>query len=307
MLEFLAQIAIDADPVGFWIGCVIAAAATVFLTRLGLGAFWKLRLVVDTPTARIRSAPQGYVELQGQAHPQRELVAARLTGTPCVWYRYRIQERQRSGRNERWVTIEKGDAGRPFLLDDGTGRCLVDPAGASLKCRSTQTWCDNAGGGPRSGLSALFGQSRRYRKTEERIIEHEYVYVLGHFETPRRGVRERQQLTRQLLSQWKRDPERIRTLDRNGDGELDLKEWEAARAKAERLAERAESKLSAEPPLPRVDGSGNARQPFVVSTEDEQEMIMRLRLHAFGGTIGGLVIGIGLAFAAVARATAQVS
>ena len=302
MLELLAHAASDADPVGFWIGGLVAAAATVYLARLGLDAFWKLRLVLDTPTARIRSAPQGYVELQGQAHPQRELIAARLSGSACVWYRYRIQERRRGAKNsDHWVTIEQGDAGRPFVLDDGTGRCLIDPAGAALKCRTTDVWYDS---GSSSGLGAFFGQQRRYRKTEERIGELESVYVLGHFETPRRGSRERRRLTRQLLSQWKRDPERMQVLDRNGDGEIDLDEWEAARAKAERLAERAEGRLSAEPPLSRVVDGGDARQPFVVSTEDERELISRLRLHAFGGTLGGLLIGIGLAFALSARALA---
>jgi hypothetical protein len=301
VLEFLAQSASDADPVGFWIGSLFAAAATVYLVRLGLAAFWKLRLVLDTPTARIRSAPQGYVELQGQAHPQREPIAARLSGTPCVWYRYRIQERRRGGRNnDTWVTIEKGDAGRPFLLDDGTGRCLVDPAGAALKCRSTDVWYDSATMS-RAGLGALFGRQRRYRKTEERIGELEYVYVLGHFETPRRGPRERQQLTRHLLAQWKRDPERMQAFDRNGDGELDLDEWDAARAKAQQLAERAEGRLSAEPPLSRISDAGDARQPFVISTEDEQALIARLRLHAFGGAMGGLLIGVGLAVALLAR------
>lgn len=305
MLQFFAQAAIDTDPAAFWIGGLFAAAASIYSMRLGLAAFWKLRLVVDTPTARIRSAPQGYVELQGQAHPHRELIAARLTGRPCVWYRYRIQERRGSGRDEKWVTIEQGDAGQPFVLDDGSDRCLIDPAKAALKCRDTKVWVES-GGGTGTGLGRLFSQ-RRYRKTEERIAEHEYVYVLGHFETPRRGVRERQQLTRLLLSQWKRDPERMRAFDRNGDGEIDMQEWESARTLAERLAKQAEDKIGAEPPLSRVVDGGDARQPFVVSTEDELKLTARLRLHAFGGTVGGMLIAIGLAFAVLARATAPLS
>jgi hypothetical protein len=306
VLQFLTQAAVDADPTAFWIGSLFAAAACIYTMRLGLAAFWKLRLVVDTPTARIRSAPQGYVELQGQAHPQRDLIAAKLSGKPCVWYRYRIQERRRSGRRESWVTIEQGDAARPFVLDDGTGRCLIDPAKAAVKCRRTEVWLDSRSGAS-GGLGRLFSQQRLCRKTEERIAEHEYVYVLGHFETPRRGVRERQELTRQLLSQWKRNPERMRAFDRNGDGEIDLQEWESARNQAEQLAERAESKLGAGPPLSRVVDGGDARQPFVVSTEDEQELTARLRLHAFGGTVAGTLIGIGLAFAVLARVTAPLS
>ena len=116
MLDLYAQQVLALDPVGFWISALVALAAAFGITRHGLRSFWKLRLIVDTPTARIRSAAQGYVELTGIAHPHRELVAAPLTGTPCVWYRYEIEERRGSGRNASWVTVERGDAGTPFQI-----------------------------------------------------------------------------------------------------------------------------------------------------------------------------------------------
>ena len=305
MLDSLAQAAATADPVAFFVASAVAAIVSGTALYRGLHAFWKLRLIVDTPTARIRSAPQGYVELQGLARPQRDLLSARLTGLPCVWYRYRVQKRRRSGRNESWVTIDSGDAGCPFVLDDGTGRCLVDPDGAAIRCRSSDTWYGPRGGGraaTATGMNALVERHRRYRMTEERIAEQELVYVLGRFETPRRGVRERQQLTRQLLSQWKRDPERMHAFDHDGNGGIDLEEWEQARTKAERLAEQAESRLSAEPPLSRVIRTEDPSQPFVISTEEEQSIASHLRWHAFGGTTVGLLAGIGLAFTLLARA-----
>jgi len=305
VLDSLAQAAATADPVAFFVASAVAAIVSGTALYQGLHAFWKLRLIVDTPTARIRSAPQGYVELQGLARPHRDLLRARLTGLPCVWYRYRVQKRRRSGRNESWVTIDSGDAGRPFVLDDGTGRCLVDPDGAAIRCRSTDTWYGPRGGGraaTATGMNALVERHRRYRMTEERIAEQELVYVLGRFETPRRGVRERQQLTRQLLSQWKRDPERMHAFDHDGNGGIDLEEWEQARTKAERLAEQAESRLSAEPPLSRVIRTEDPSQPFVISTEEEQSIASHLRWHAFGGTTVGLLAGIGLAFTLLARA-----
>jgi hypothetical protein len=307
VLEFFFQALREADPVGFWIGTLFAAGVGAYALRRGLRAFWQLRLIVDTPTARIRSAPQGYVELQGLALPHREPIAARLTGSPCVWYRYRIQERRRGGRNERWVTVEHGDAERPFLLDDGTGRCLVEAGGAEVRCRERQVWHSASRGGFGSapdGLAALFSDGRRYRMTEERIRDGEQVYLLGRFETPRRGARERQRLTRELLAQWKRDPERMQAIDRNGDGEIDLGEWDAARARAERIATRAEDRLSREPPLPVVGATGDPRHPFVISTEGEQALAGRLRWSAFGGTLLGLALGVGAALALVARVSA---
>ncbi|KAA6185182.1 hypothetical protein F2Q65_09750 [Thiohalocapsa marina] len=305
MLDFLSRTAIDADPAEFWFFAAFAAMFTVLSVRQGLAAFWKLRLVLDTPTARIRSAPQGYVELKGQALALRGPILAKLSGSPCVWYRYQVQERRGSSGKERWVTIERGDAGRPFLLDDGSGRCLVDPAQADLRCRIHKTWYSAQAGGAAQDrpwqILAWRHHPRRYRLTEDRILDQEPVYVLGNLQTPRRDVRERQRLTRHLLAQWKRNPERLRVFDRNGDGDIDAAEWEQARAQAAHLAQQAEARLAMEPVLARVGPTDDARHPFVVSTEDEGAMTRRLRLTAFGGTLLGGLIGIGLAHAVLVR------
>lgn len=297
------------DPLGFWLGVAIAAGLAGWLLHRGRRAFWRLRLIVDTPTARIRSAPQGYVELQGLAAPLRDELQARLTGTPCAWYRWRIEEYQgRSGSGRRgghWVTRDHGDAGRPFLIDDGTGQAEVAPADAYLHLRRREQWQgphpDGRAATRGNAITRFFERQRRYRMTEERIHAGEPVYILGHFETPRRGVREREALTRALLSRWKRDPERMQRFDRDGNGTVDLDEWERARRHAARLAARAEDKLSADAPRPRVLATDDPAHPFVVSTEDEPTLLARLRLTAFGGMIGGALLGAGSVAAALAR------
>jgi hypothetical protein len=303
-----AYAARNADPAAWWIGVAVTAGLGVWLLRRGLDALWRLRLIVDTPTARIRSAPQGYVELTGLAAPVRGAVAARLTGTPCAWYRWRIEHYQRSGRSRRWVTLDEGDAQRPFLVDDGTGVAEVLAGDAHLHLRTREQWygrrTDGHGAAERQPITAFFERHLkvrcRYRMTEERIAVGEGVYILGRFETPRRGMRERQTLSRTLLAQWKRDPVRMRHFDRDGNGEIDLDEWEHARRRAARLAERAEAERGAEPPRPRVVASDDAAHPFVVSTEDEPTLLARLRLMAFGGMAGGALLGVGAAAAALA-------
>jgi hypothetical protein len=305
MQHFLAQAAGDMDPVAFWTGAIFAALLGGWLLRQGRNALWRLRLIVDTPTARIRSAPQGYVELRGRAAPLRGLLTARLTGKPCVWYRWRIEQYKQSGRSGRWVLLEHGSAECAFLVDDGTGAAEVLPAGAYLHCRTRERWTGPrpfapAGAGEH-GLTAFIGRHRRWRMTEERIALDEPVYILGHFETPRRGVRERETLTRTLLAQWKRDPARMRRFDRNGDGEIDLAEWEHARREAAELAERAEARLAAEPPRPRVGPTGDPDHPFVVSTEDEPALLRKLRLTAFGGLTIGALACVGAALMLLAR------
>ena len=57
--------------------------------------FRRARVVADTPTSRVGSAPQGYVELHGVArtHPGNVLVGP-LTATACVWFRFQVEEKR---------------------------------------------------------------------------------------------------------------------------------------------------------------------------------------------------------------------
>lgn len=304
MLEAFSAAVRETDPVGFWIAFAFAVVLAVIGLRRGLRTFWQLRIIVDTPTARISSAPQGYLELKGLARPRHQAIAAYLTGQPCTWYRYRIQKRRRGSRSDHWVTVEQGDAQHPFVLEDESGRCLVDAAQADIRCKDRQIWYSAHRGGQGAaptGLATLFHSQRRYRMTEERIRDGEQVYLLGRLETPRRGPAERQRLTRELLAQWKRDPARMQVFDRNADGEIDLDEWDMARARAQQIAARAEARLSREPPLPVVGATGDPRRPFVISTLGEAALAGRLRWLAAGGTLLGLSAGICAALALVIR------
>jgi len=287
--------------VEFWLTSLVLGALAIYLLRKGLDAFWRLRTIADIPTAKIRSAPQGYVELQGRALPKRNPVLGPLTGSPCVWYRFEVEERKRSGKSDNWVTVDKGEANAPFLLDDGTGSCLVLPEGADLHCRAKDVWfgASRHPSGPPEREWLVF--TRRYRYTEERIIAGESVYLLGRFETPRRGPENRERLARHLLSAWKRDPERMKAFDRDGDGNISLTEWEDARAKAQRVAGRSERRIEAEPPVPRILRTDDPRHPFVISTLGEHALLGRLRLWAFGGTLGFLVLASMLSLAVIAR------
>ena len=70
--EFVLQL----DPGEYWL-------AVGFLVLVALGAFWAIfhffyraRFIEDTPTSRVRSAAQGYVELNG--------VGRLMTGPPII-------------------------------------------------------------------------------------------------------------------------------------------------------------------------------------------------------------------------------
>src|SRR5690606_1115123 len=93
-------------------------------------SFRRKRLIADTPTSRIGSAAQGYVELYGRAIPDEEnLIRSPVSGIPCVWYRYRIYQRQ---DNQKWQQVSQGVSDSVFQITDDSGICFVDPDHAEV-------------------------------------------------------------------------------------------------------------------------------------------------------------------------------
>jgi hypothetical protein len=268
------------SPHGFWalvLGGAAASAAGFYLVFHWLR---HLRLVADTPTASIRSAAQGYAEFEGQAQMMDgEPILAPLSGTPCVWYRYAVKFKP-EGRND-WRTVEQGDSGAIFHLDDGTGSCIVDPDGAKVIPSVRLNWRGQhrrPGFGPRGGWFERWLNGGPYRYTEERIDEGDSLYALGWFAglpgadpaTPNEEVRD-------LLARWKRDPVELkRRFDGDGDRQISLEEWERAREEAARqvTASWHEQSASDEAPLLRKPGDG---RPFVLSTRPQADLARRLR------------------------------
>src|SRR5579862_9100611 len=114
------------DRFKFWLLAGCLAAAAVYSFWYAFKAWAKNRLIEDTPTSRVRSAAQGYVELAGLgALPPSSSNRGPLTGVPCTWWRYKIEERHRSGRSRSWATVDSGVSEESFFLDDGTGQCLI--------------------------------------------------------------------------------------------------------------------------------------------------------------------------------------
>ena len=111
-----------------------AIAAVAFVAWLL--SLKRLLAIGSTPTSRIASAAQGYVELAGRAlpHPGGAL-RSRFTLLPCVWYQYTIEQREQDGK---WHRIESGRSDDSFLLDDGSGLCLIDPENAEVLPRRTE-------------------------------------------------------------------------------------------------------------------------------------------------------------------------
>ncbi|MBB3048296.1 hypothetical protein FHR99_002570 [Litorivivens lipolytica] len=279
----------------------------VELFTLGFGLFaWigsfsalkKARLIEDTPTSKIRSAPQGYVEIIGlcEVHPENGPLHAKLTGNPCVWYRYKIERYESSGKNSRWRTLESQSSKTPIVLNDQTGRCFVHPDGADVSPRHTRTWHGNSRypSSPKN-TSSLFG--RRYRYTESVIEPGQMLYALGHFETlhPPSMESQARSNTNALITAWKRDYDQlIERFDTNTDGEIDLQEWEAVREAAHRQALQDASDNYDNTPVNVMSYSPVKRQPFLISTREPKALSRRYRWQFIG--LGVAAIGCTLTF-----------
>jgi len=89
------------------------------------------RLILDTPSSKVRSAAMGLVEITGLANGPYTMPAP-VTGLPCYYYRTMAWRWERTGKSSKWVKVADESLNLPFYLDDNTGRVLVDPNGAEM-------------------------------------------------------------------------------------------------------------------------------------------------------------------------------
>jgi hypothetical protein len=278
-----------------------------FLAALGLFSFlWFLesfrryRLLEDTPTAKIASAPQGYVEIDGLAEnlPGKSLKSP-LSLQPCVWFRYSVQEKQGSGKNERWVTIDSGESVTSFLVKDGTGEALVLPAGADIAPAVNRSWSGNTPS-PASEVvptgSTFFSGFGRYRYHEELLAESFPVHVAGWFETIQPSRDTEKELNEKLRS-LKADPEKLKALaDRDGDGQISVEEWDALRARLRGDLIEANARRPVEPAVNTMMIPADNSLPFIISGKGEEGAVSLYRWWSLAGALGFLTAGAGCVF-----------
>ncbi|MBR9828099.1 MAG: hypothetical protein GYB41_05600 [Oceanospirillales bacterium] len=271
--------------------CLAAMMAALWFVFSRMARY---RLIADTPTARIRSAPQGYVELIGHVIAGEDgLLSAPLSGRPCVWYDYKVEELD-DGERKRWRPVRSGRSSHWFQINDGTGTCLIDPEAAEVSTEHKQTWRGHSAMPDlrslnAQGMAALFSMQTgngSYRFTERLIFEHEKLYGLGQFQTVGGG---RDQLdmngtVRDLLRSWKQNPEQLLArFDHDGNGKISADEWQAARQAAEQEALSQQQALHQLPSMNVLADPQTTRMPYLLSTHDETRLIARYRWISAGG------------------------
>ena len=269
----------------FWMVAGIAVVLTIAGFAGAFYFFMRKRIMEDTPTSKIRSAAQGYVEIDGTGDLlEGPPIIGPLTGKTCTWYSYKIEERRRSGKNSNWHTLEKAISDELFLIIDDTGQCIIDPEGASVTPSEKDVWYGaTSRPGRGAATSGGFLSSGRYRYSESRLHPKETLYAIGLFSTvggagdvydPNSDVRE-------ILKEWKQDSESmLARFDTNKDGEIDMEEWQAVRVAAlkEVMAKHNERKV--ETPVNMLARTRDARRPFLLSALPQHSLIKRYQLYS---------------------------
>jgi hypothetical protein len=267
----------------FWLLTTVVIALALWSLRKMALNYWAARTIESVPTAKIRSAAQGYVELIGDTElMEGPVIVSPLSGKTCVWFRYIIEERRtvntKNGRRTRWVKIKEQVSDELFLLKDATGQCVIDPEGADVITDNKHQW---------NSTSAF--PKRRY--TEWIINQYERVYAIGLFKSITHI--ERQKMREQvsdLLRDWKKNtPNKlIHLYDTNRDGEVDIHEWQQVRAAAEQQIKQQNQDFGS---LNLLTQSPHSNQQFILSTLPESDLINRYKKRALLTLFGFITAG----------------
>jgi hypothetical protein len=108
-----------------------------FLFIGGLLALWGgtqkyllLQRVQNTPTSKVRSAAVGLAEFHGKAFC-KEPTLSPITRQKCAYYRLHAEYYQ-EGKHGGWRELYSQTSGKPFYLEDETGKILIDPKDAEI-------------------------------------------------------------------------------------------------------------------------------------------------------------------------------
>lgn len=254
----LLAVAAQSNNLRVWTVC-LALAALVSLVAWA-GNYRRNRAIADLPTSRIASAAQGYVELYGRAVPDPEhLIVSPFSAVRCVWYRFQVFQRY---ERRNWRLTHEGSSHETFVISDGSGQCFVDPDHAEVIK-------------PERRVS----YAADYKRVED-ILFAGPIYVLGEFTTvggANMPLNQKEDVSA-LLAEWKRDKAGLlERFDLDGNGEIDLKEWELARRAAAREVEKQHRELRAASGVHVMRAPANGRL-FLLSSLSPQRLKRRYLL-----------------------------
>lgn len=237
-------------------GAGIALCGWVYCHRLH-------RRIADAPLVPIATAPQGFVSIAGRGRELQGVpLRSPLTHLPCLWYHYKVEERD---NNDRWVGRSEECSDSSFVVADATGEAFVDSHGAKVVCSQEHVETDG-----------------NFRHILRVLAPGQQLYVQGHLSSRSASVdgpSARARLGHKLAA-WKQNGEAHARFDLDRNGELDMQEWELARAAAQRevRAEQREDLRTA--PTHYLQHSPDGRV-LLISDLDPRTLSRRYQRHAW--------------------------
>lgn len=224
------------DASWLWIPALVNLWFAIALYR-------RYRMIADTPTSRLSSSAQGYVELEGQARlPDGEGYRGLPELPPTVWLAGFIEH-------------------QPFILEDEDGRCMLHPQSAEVFIKPADThlyW-----------LQAIYPGQR--------------LYALGELKTHSADnhAKSHRQRISEILAEWKRKPRQLlENFDANGNGKLDAEEWERVKVSAANVADSMIEEQRAAPVM-HVLGRPRDGRVFMITNVPPDKLAKRYRIAAW--------------------------
>ena len=116
---------------------VVVVGAIAVVAAIVLGGYFQRgarlrRALRGAPRSAIAEVAEGaVVRVHGTVTAGATIIAP-LTGRSCVFYEAVVEERVSNGKSSSWRQRVREVRGVPFVIDDGTGRTLVDPTNAEV-------------------------------------------------------------------------------------------------------------------------------------------------------------------------------
>lgn len=294
-IDSLREWALNAPTPHFWIISAIVSGLAIAGLIYAFVLLHRARVIEDTPTSKIRSAAQGYVELHGRGQLMEGLpIISPLTGIECTWYRYKVEKLEE--KNSR--VIQSGTSDDMFLLVGDTGRCVIDPEGAVVTTKTKQVWYEHGYPPMRRPhqINGILGRlmGGRYRYTEERMHNGEDLYAIGMFMSVggHNETFNTEDEVRSLLKKWKQNkPVLLKHFDKNGDEDIDLQEWEAVRKLAYQKIRKDQLERSVKPPTHVMSKPKHGRRPYILSVYPQLELVKRYKIKAAACFAGFFLAG----------------
>ncbi len=275
----MANLPFGLDQNEYWFALLVCSVVALASFYFAIHHWRRLRLIEDAATAKIRSAHQGYLELKGMGRlMDGEPIIAPLSFAHCLWWRFKVEEKQSHGDSDAWRVIRQGVSDNLFYLEDETGRCVVDPEGAEVTSDDKRVW---------------YGDGGRYRYSEWLILLGQPLYAIGEFRSINPAEHyNAADITRDLLRSWKQDQvQLLKRFDANKDGQIDQKEWQLVRKVAEVQAQKEFEQRAQQPQIHLLANPAAGERPFILSIYPQAQLTRRYRFWALLSLSGFFVFG----------------